>query len=102
MSARKRLDVGSWCPECGPGVGVDEDGLCAYCGATCMGDGADMALAALKGAKTPAEAAVVRAAVRLANRPVDEDWEDSLFPFLRAVRSLQLERSRSKRRGGKK
>lgn len=43
---------GSWCPECGPNVMVDEDGLCAGCGSTAMGPGADAALTALKAYKT--------------------------------------------------
>lgn len=33
----------SWCVQCGPMVRVDEDGLCASCGATCMGEYADAA-----------------------------------------------------------
>lgn len=28
----------SLCPECGPNVGCDEDGLCPFCGATCVGN----------------------------------------------------------------
>jgi len=35
---------GSWCPECGPDVKVDQDALCAGCGATCTGSGAELAL----------------------------------------------------------
>ena len=33
----KRETWHSLCVECGPNVGVDEDGLCAYCGVTAMG-----------------------------------------------------------------
>lgn len=45
-----RVDPGeqaTWCPECGPRVACDEDGCCAGCGATAVGDGATAALAAL-------------------------------------------------------
>ena len=28
---------GTWCPECGPNVKVDEEGLCVSCGATAIG-----------------------------------------------------------------
>lgn len=30
-------NLSTFCPECGPGVGVDEDGLCSFCGATAIG-----------------------------------------------------------------
>jgi hypothetical protein len=40
----------TWCPECGPRVDVDEDGLCLGCGATACGHGADAACDALEGA----------------------------------------------------
>lgn len=43
---------GSWCPQCGPNVKVDEDGLCAACGATAMGEGTDKALTAIDELKT--------------------------------------------------
>ena len=33
--------LGSFCPECGWHVRVDEDGLCASCGATCTGRAVD-------------------------------------------------------------
>lgn len=36
--------TGSWCPECGPNVTVDQDGLCSGCGNTCTGPGAERAL----------------------------------------------------------
>jgi hypothetical protein len=39
---------GTWCPECGHGVQVDEEGLCVSCGATAIGNGANRALAALR------------------------------------------------------
>lgn len=39
------MDRGSWCPQCGPDVTVDEDGCCVTCGATATGDGADAVLA---------------------------------------------------------
>ena len=38
---------GTWCPECGPNVLVDEEGLCVSCGATAIGNGANRALAVL-------------------------------------------------------
>lgn len=44
----KRLKRDSFCVECGPSVLVDEDGLCAACGASAMGPWADKAVAALK------------------------------------------------------
>jgi hypothetical protein len=37
----------TWCPECGYGVRVDEDGLCVSCGSTAIGRGVDQALALL-------------------------------------------------------
>jgi len=36
--------TGSWCPQCGPDVKVDEDGCCIHCGCDCTGDGAELAL----------------------------------------------------------
>lgn len=39
--------MNTWCPMCGPGVAVDEDGCCTSCGSTAMGEGADEALEAL-------------------------------------------------------
>lgn len=38
---------GMWCPECGAGVKVDEEGLCVSCGTTAIGNGANAALRAL-------------------------------------------------------
>jgi len=32
----RSIDVCSFCPECGPNVGVDEDGCCASCGHDAM------------------------------------------------------------------
>ena len=43
----------TWCPQCGPGVDVDEDGCCGACGADATGAGADEAHAW----RTAAEAA---------------------------------------------
>lgn len=34
----------TWCPQCGPGVPIDEDGCCATCGATATGRGVDAVL----------------------------------------------------------
>lgn len=31
----------TWCPQCGHGVSVDEDGLCVHCGADAVGEGAE-------------------------------------------------------------
>lgn len=31
----------TFCPECGFGVSVDEDGLCVHCGATAVGKAID-------------------------------------------------------------
>lgn len=39
-------NLGTWCPQCGDGVSVDEDGCCASCGSTATGEGADQASAA--------------------------------------------------------
>lgn len=39
-------DHTTWCPQCGPGVFVDEDGCCRGCGSTAVGDGASEACAA--------------------------------------------------------
>ena len=38
----------SWCPQCGLGVDVDEDGCCVTCGATANGDGVEAAITALR------------------------------------------------------
>ena len=40
--------LGTWCPECGPGVQVDEDWLCISCGGNAVGDGANRAIEALR------------------------------------------------------
>lgn len=40
------LPVATWCPCCGYGVAVDEDGCCGACGADATGEGADDALRA--------------------------------------------------------
>lgn len=37
--------TGTWCPHCGPDVSCDEDGCCAACGATAVGEGVEQALA---------------------------------------------------------
>ena len=37
--------TGTWCPQCGPDVLCDEDGCCCTCGANCVGDGVEQALA---------------------------------------------------------
>jgi hypothetical protein len=34
----------TWCPECGYGVKIDEDGLCVMCGSQAIGKGVDQAL----------------------------------------------------------
>ena len=36
--------TGSWCPQCGPDVSVDEDGCCQGCGCDAVGEGAEEAL----------------------------------------------------------
>lgn len=33
--------TGTWCPQCGPHVGVDEDGCCNSCGCVAAGDGVE-------------------------------------------------------------
>jgi hypothetical protein len=45
---RRDSNARTWCPECGPRVDVDEDGLCLGCGATACGPGADAACDALE------------------------------------------------------
>jgi len=37
-----KIHKGIFCPECGPAVVFDEDGLCVHCGSTCMGQAADI------------------------------------------------------------
>lgn len=39
--------LGSWCPECGSNVSVDEDGCCNACGCSAVGAGADEAHATI-------------------------------------------------------
>jgi hypothetical protein len=93
--ARKKVEGGTWCPEDGPNVGVDEDGLCAHCGATCTGPGADKALLALSEKKTSAEAAVLRAALVLFEEYRVVGAENTpLIPLIRAAARLQRERLR--------
>ena len=36
--------LGTWCPECGHDVKVDEEGLCLMCGCTAVGKGANQAI----------------------------------------------------------
>jgi hypothetical protein len=40
--------VRTWCPECGYGVKIDEDGLCVMCGSQAIGKGVDQALAYMR------------------------------------------------------
>jgi len=40
--------MNTFCPECGPNVVIDEDGCCAYCGATATGGAVDCIKAFLK------------------------------------------------------
>ena len=44
--------TGTWCPQCGHNVRVDEDGCCTGCGSTSVGDGCEEALRALVEVKT--------------------------------------------------
>lgn len=39
--------LGSWCPQCGSNVSVDEDGCCNSCGCSAVGQGADEAHATI-------------------------------------------------------
>jgi len=34
---KTKVEVKSFCPQCGPGVATDEDGCCRYCGSTATG-----------------------------------------------------------------
>jgi hypothetical protein len=52
--------TGTWCPECGPGVAVGDDGLCQSCGATAVGEGVEEALKALRAAARVPEAPLSR------------------------------------------
>lgn len=66
---------GTWCPECGPGVKVDEEGLCVSCGATAIGNGANAALRALaRPTKAKAKAGWKCKANRHADPPQDCEW----------------------------
>jgi hypothetical protein len=40
------VTIETWCPECGYGVKIDEEGCCISCGVTAIGKGVDQALAA--------------------------------------------------------
>lgn len=40
--------IDSFCAICGPSVSIDEDGCCVHCGGAAVGDGADLAIAALR------------------------------------------------------
>jgi hypothetical protein len=40
------MTIETWCPECGYGVKIDEEGCCISCGVTAIGKGVDQALAA--------------------------------------------------------
>lgn len=57
------MSAQSLCVECGPDVGVDEDGLCASCGATAMGAWLDCNWLALQAAQS--RAAVLEARVKV-------------------------------------
>lgn len=39
--------LGSWCPQCGSNVSVDEDGCCNACGCWAVGQGSDEAHATI-------------------------------------------------------
>jgi hypothetical protein len=41
------MEAKTWCPICGPGLPIDEDGCCTSCGSTATGEGSDEALAVL-------------------------------------------------------
>jgi protein gp37 len=41
VDLKEKLGRWSDCPDCGPGVGMDEDGCCAYCGSDAFRYGAD-------------------------------------------------------------
>lgn len=43
--------LGTLCPECGPCVAVDEEGLCRMCGLTAVGTGIDKVLRRRDGAQ---------------------------------------------------
>ena len=51
--------TGSLCPECGPGVSVDEDGGCCMCGITSVGSGVEAVRAQLATMREQRDAALI-------------------------------------------
>jgi len=45
--ARRDHPNNTWCPQCGYGISVDEEGCCISCGGDAMGEGVDAAVALL-------------------------------------------------------
>jgi len=46
--ARSDHPNNTWCPQCGYGISVDEEGCCISCGGDAMGEGVDAAVALLE------------------------------------------------------
>lgn len=42
-------EIKIWCPQCGPNVDIDEDGLCIGCGCTAVGAGVNLIYTRLNG-----------------------------------------------------
>ena len=66
--------TGSWCPQCGPDVSVDEDGCCLMCGCDAVGAGAETALR-LRAARDEARAEIARLTALL--RKWEHRWNDA-------------------------
>ena len=79
---------GTWCPECGQGCAIDDEGCCQTCGSTAVGDGAEEALAALRTAERVK--AILPLLLRWARdvrdleRPV-QTWETGLLEAVEAM-----------------
>lgn len=67
--------TGSWCSECGPDVMVDEDGVCATCGGSCTGDGAELALKLRRKVATLQARAITRIECKVVDAALA--WRDS-------------------------
>jgi len=81
----------TWCPQCGLGVKIDEDGCCKTCGATATGEGVDQilmlhrSLKALLGVQTREELAGMEAGIRITPAP-----EEDKISALNALYALRI------------
>jgi len=68
--------TGTWCSQCGPDVTYDEDGCCCTCGANCVGDGAEQALALrAENERLRGEMTAQRVLVRRYTGEASQAWE---------------------------